>query len=87
MYQPTISSGVRPARAVSAFSSGSIWRSDMSVALNFAEKICLNHHPNKFLGLAGFHAFQHGVATTVMDRGASITTVGAQLRHSDPESR
>jgi integrase len=33
---------------------------------------------------AGFHAFRHGVATTLIDRGASITTVGAQLRHSDP---
>ena len=30
--------------------------------------------------LAGFHAFRHGVATTLIDRGASITTVGAQLR-------
>jgi hypothetical protein len=29
-------------------------------------------------------AFRHGVATTPIDRGASITTVGAQLRHSDP---
>jgi hypothetical protein len=29
-------------------------------------------------------AFRHGVATTLIDRGASITTVGAQLRHSDP---
>ena len=34
--------------------------------------------------LAGFHAFRHGVATSLIDRGASITTVGAQLRHSDP---
>jgi integrase len=34
--------------------------------------------------LAGFHAFRHAVATTLIDRGASITTVGAQLRHSDP---
>jgi len=34
--------------------------------------------------VAGFHAFRHGVATTLIDRGASITTVGAQLRHSDP---
>jgi integrase len=34
--------------------------------------------------LAGFHAFRHGVATALIDRGASITTVGAQLRHSDP---
>jgi integrase len=34
--------------------------------------------------LAGFHAFRHGVATTLIDRGASITTVGAQLRRSDP---
>jgi len=33
--------------------------------------------------LGGFHAFWHGVATTLIDRGASITTVGAQLRHSD----
>jgi integrase len=36
------------------------------------------------ISLAGFHAFRHGVATTLIDRGASITTVGAQLRHSDP---
>jgi integrase len=34
--------------------------------------------------LGGFHAFRHGVATALIDRGASITTVGAQLRHSDP---
>jgi integrase len=34
--------------------------------------------------LAGFHAFRHGVATALIDQGASITTVGAQLRHSDP---
>jgi integrase len=35
--------------------------------------------------LAGFHAFRHGVATTLIDQGASITTVGAhQLRHSNP---
>ena len=34
--------------------------------------------------LAGFHTFCHGVATTLIDQGASITTVGAQLRHSDP---
>jgi len=32
--------------------------------------------------LAGSHAFRHGVATTLIDRGASIATVGAQLRHS-----
>jgi integrase len=36
--------------------------------------------------LGGFHAFRHGVATTLIDRGASITTVGAQLRHSDPRN-
>jgi integrase len=36
------------------------------------------------ISLAGFHAFRHGVATMLIDRGASITTVGAQLRHSDP---
>ncbi len=36
------------------------------------------------IALAGFHAFRHGVATALIDRGASITTVGAQLRHSDP---
>jgi len=35
------------------------------------------------ISLAGFHAFRHGVATTLIDRGASITT-GVQLRHSDP---
>ncbi len=34
--------------------------------------------------LAGFHAFRHGHATMLIDQGASITTVGAQLRHSDP---
>jgi integrase len=34
--------------------------------------------------LGGFHAFRHGVATTLIDRGASITTVGDQLPHSDP---
>ena len=34
--------------------------------------------------VAGFHAFRHGVATSLIDRGASIATVGAQLRHSDP---
>jgi integrase len=34
--------------------------------------------------LAGFHAFRHGHATLLIDQGASITTVGAQLRHSDP---
>jgi len=34
--------------------------------------------------LAGFPAFRHAVATTLIDQGASITTVGAQLRHSDP---
>jgi integrase len=36
------------------------------------------------IALGGFHAFRHGVATALIDRGASITTVGAQLRHSDP---
>lgn len=34
--------------------------------------------------IAGFHAFRHGVAITLIDKGAGITTVGAQLRHSDP---
>jgi integrase len=34
--------------------------------------------------LAGFPAFRHGVATALIDQGASISTVGAQLRHSDP---
>jgi len=34
--------------------------------------------------LGGFHAFRRGVATALIDRGASITTVGAQLRQSDP---
>jgi integrase len=33
---------------------------------------------------AGFHAFRHGVATSLIDRDASITIMGAQLRHSDP---
>jgi len=32
-------------------------------------------------------AFRHGFATALVDQGASITTVGAQLRHSDPRSR
>jgi integrase len=37
------------------------------------------------LATCGFHAFRHGVvATTLIDRGASITTVRAQLLHSDP---
>jgi integrase len=36
------------------------------------------------ISLAGFHAFRHGVATALIDRGASIATVGSQLRHSDP---
>ena len=34
--------------------------------------------------LAGFHAFRQGVATTLIDRGASSTTVEAPLHHSDP---
>jgi len=36
------------------------------------------------LPLGGFHGFRHGVATSLIDSGASISTVGAQLRHSDP---
>jgi integrase len=34
--------------------------------------------------LAGFHAFRHAVATELIDSGAPITVVQAQLRHSDP---
>jgi integrase len=33
--------------------------------------------------LAGFHAFRHAVATELIDSGAPITVVQAQLRHSD----
>jgi len=33
--------------------------------------------------LAGFHAFRHAVATELLDRGAPITVVQAQMRHSD----
>ena len=33
--------------------------------------------------LAGFHAFRHGVASELMDSGAPITVVQAQMRHSD----
>jgi integrase len=33
--------------------------------------------------LAGFHAFRHAVATELIDRGAPITVVQAQMRHSD----
>jgi integrase len=40
--------------------------------------------PSLGIQLAGFHAFRHGVASALIDGGASITTVGAQLRHSDP---
>src|SRR5690242_7690309 len=32
--------------------------------------------------LAGFHTFRHSVATALIDQGASITAVGAQLRHN-----
>jgi integrase len=34
--------------------------------------------------LAGFHAFRHAVASELIDSGAPITVVQAQLRHSDP---
>lgn len=34
--------------------------------------------------LAGFHAFRHAVASELIDNGAPITVVQAQLRHSDP---
>ncbi len=34
--------------------------------------------------LAGFHAFRHAVATELIDAGAPITVVQAQLRHSAP---
>jgi integrase len=33
---------------------------------------------------AGFHAFRHAVASELIDSGAPITVVQAQLRHSDP---
>jgi integrase len=38
------------------------------------------------LGMAagGFHAFRHAVATELIDGGAPVTVVQAQLRHSDP---
>jgi integrase len=34
--------------------------------------------------IAGFHAFRHAVASELIDSGAPITVVQAQLRHSDP---
>ena len=34
--------------------------------------------------LAGFHAFRHAVASELIDSGAPLTVVQAQLRHSDP---
>ena len=34
--------------------------------------------------VAGFHAFRHAVASELIDSGAPITVVQAQLRHSDP---
>lgn len=34
--------------------------------------------------LTGFHAFRHAVASELIDSGAPITVVQAQLRHSDP---
>lgn len=34
--------------------------------------------------LGGFHAFRHAVASELIDSGAPITVVQAQLRHSDP---
>jgi hypothetical protein len=33
---------------------------------------------------AGFHAFRHAVASELIDSGAPITVVQAQMRHSDP---
>ena len=33
--------------------------------------------------LGGFHGFRHAVATELIDGGAPITVVQAQLRHSD----
>ena len=33
--------------------------------------------------LGGFHGFRHAVATELIDSGAPITVVQAQLRHSD----
>jgi len=37
--------------------------------------------------LAGFHAFRHGVATTLIDRGASITTTEHSCDTATQESR
>lgn len=34
----------------------------------------------------GFHAFRHAVATELIDSGAPVTGVQAQLRHSDPRT-
>jgi integrase len=33
---------------------------------------------------AGFHAFRHAIASELIDSGAPITVVQAQMRHSDP---
>jgi integrase len=33
---------------------------------------------------AGFHAFRHAVASELIDSGAPITVVQAQMRHGDP---
>jgi integrase len=38
------------------------------------------------LQAGGFHAFRHAVATELIDKGAPITVVQAQLRHSDPRT-
>lgn len=38
------------------------------------------------LPAGGFHAFRHAVATELIDRGAPVTVVQAQLRHSDPRT-
>jgi integrase len=36
------------------------------------------------ISVAGFHAFRHAVVSELIDSGAPITVVQAQLRHSDP---
>lgn len=55
------------------FSANKLWEKKLRPLLSSLE-----------IPLAGFHAFRHGVATTPIDRGAIITSVGSQLRHSDP---
>lgn len=67
--------------------------------LLFANQWGRPHHANKLqerklrplleklkLPAGGFHGFRHGVATELIDRGAPVTVVQAQLRHSDPRT-